>query len=235
MPVTPVSERGYANPNLLVESDWLADHLNDPDLRLVDTRSAELYAAGHLPGAVNLAAYGGIPRTPDGEMGTPEAFEKLASSLGISSSSNVVVYDAPGAMMGMATWAFAYYGVTRAGVLDGGFEKWTSEKRPSTTEPGAYPESRFESSLVEEISCSLDHAKGAVGSPGTVFWDVRTKEEYEGTEARNNPRPGHVAGAVNLDWTELLDPLTKTFRPGDELRSLLGSRGITPESEINCY
>jgi len=235
MPITPVSERGYVNPGLLVESDWLAEHLADPDLRLIDTRSAELYAAGHIPGAVNLGAYGGIPRTPDGEMGTPEAFEELAGHLGISSDSNVVAYDAPGAMMGMAAWAFAYFGVKSVGVLDGGFEKWTSEKKPTTTEPGTYPESSFKSNLAEEVYCSLDHAKAVVGSPGTVFWDVRSKEEHEGTEARNNPRPGHVAGAVHLDWTELLDPITKTFLPGDELRSLLGSRGISPESEINCY
>ncbi len=235
MPVTPVSERGYANPGLLVESDWLADHLDDAGLRLIDTRSAELYAAGHIPGAVNLAAHGGIPRTADAEMGAPEEFERLAGSLGIDSSSKVVIYDAPGAIMGMTAWAFIYYGLTRVSILDGGFEKWTTETRPTSTTPGSYPEASFQASLVEEVSCTFDHAQAAVGSPGVVFWDVRTAEEYTGTESRNNPRPGHVAGAVHLDWTELLDPITKTFKSGDELRNLLGSRGITPESEINCY
>ena len=73
------------------------------------------------------------------------------------------------------------------------------------------------------------------GSPNTVFWDVRARGEYDGTDARDNARPGHIAGAVHLEWTELLDPETRTFKPAAELRSLLSSRGITPESEINCY
>jgi thiosulfate/3-mercaptopyruvate sulfurtransferase len=73
------------------------------------------------------------------------------------------------------------------------------------------------------------------GSPDVVFWDVRAAGEYDGSDARNNARPGHIAGAVHLEWTELLDPDTRTFKTAAELRNLLGSRGITPESEIDCY
>jgi thiosulfate/3-mercaptopyruvate sulfurtransferase len=235
LPAAPISERGYANPGLLAETGWLEERLDDLSLRLIDTRPAQQYEAGHIPGAVNLAAYGGIPRADNGDMGTPEAFSHLARALGVSADSTVVVYDAPGAQMGMAAWAFLYYGHTDVRVLDGGFEKWTAEGRPDATAPGAYDEGGFEAQVVEELFCSLDHARGVHGAPGTVFWDVRRPGEYDGSEPGNNARPGHIAGAVHLEWTELLDPDTKTFRPAPELRALLESRGITPESEIECY
>ena len=235
MPVTPISQRGYANPQLLADTDWLAAHLTDPDLRLVDVRSAPLYEASHIPGAVSLAAHGGIPRAENGDMGTSEAFTTLARSLGVDAASHVVVYDAPGAQMGMAAWAFLYYGHTNVSVLDGGFEKWAAEGHPTTSEPASYPAGSFEAELVEGLFCSLDHATSVHGTAGTVFWDVRRPGEYDGTEAVNNARPGHVPGAIHLEWTELLDPESRTFKPAVELRTMLESRGITPESEINCY
>ena len=235
MPVTPISQRGYANPQLLVDTDWLAAHLNDDSLRLIDTRSAQLYEASHIPGAINLGAYGGIPRAENGDMGTPEAFTELAQSMGIDAGSTVVVYDTPGAPMGATAWAFLYYGHPHVTVLDGGFEKWVAESRPTTDAPGSYARGNFEAALVEDLFCSLDHARSVHGSAGTIFWDVRSAEEYEGTEARGNARAGHIAGAVHLEWTELLDPETRTFKSGPELRALLDSRGITPESEIDCY
>jgi thiosulfate/3-mercaptopyruvate sulfurtransferase len=235
MPSLPVSERGYANPTLLVETDWLQAHLDDPDLRLIDTRSAEVYAAVHIPGAVNLAAYGGVPRAANNDMGSEQAFSALAGQLGVSADSKVVVYDAPGAQMGAVAWAFQYFGHERVQVLDGGFKKWTSEGRETSTIAGSYAQGHFEARMVEEIYCSLDHARSAHGSANTIFWDVRRDGEYYGSEPLNNPRPGHIAGAVHLEWTELLDAETGSFKAAPELRSLLQSRGITPESEINCY
>jgi thiosulfate/3-mercaptopyruvate sulfurtransferase len=168
-------------------------------------------------------------------MAPPEEFGRLAGALGVSAESTVVVYDAPGAAMGTAAWAFAYYGHPDARMLDGGFAKWTDEGRPVSTAASSYAPARFEAAPVEDIYCSLDDAKAAHASPGVVFWDVRTAEEYDGTDARNNPRGGHIPGAVRLEWTELLDPETKTLKPAAALRALLESRGITPESEINCY
>ncbi len=235
MPAPRIADRGYAFPSLLVETDWLADHLNDEKVRLIDTRSAQLYEAGHIPGAVNLAAVGGIPRAANGDMGTAEEFSRLAGELGVSVDSTVVVYDAPGAQMGMTAWAFSYYGHPDVHILDGGFEKWSSEGRMTSTEPQGYLAAQFQAKLVEDLYCSLDQAKTAHGSAGTVFWDVRSQAEYEGTQAGNNARPGHVPNAVHLEWTELLDPKTRTFKPAQELRELLASRGITPGSEIDCY
>jgi thiosulfate/3-mercaptopyruvate sulfurtransferase len=238
MTSTPVSGRGYARPELLAETGWLAGHLTDPDLRIIDTRSPQLYEAGHIPGAVNLAAVGAIPRAPDGDMGSAEDFAALAGALGVGNDSRVVVYDAPAAAMGMLAWAFLYYGHHDVSMLDGGFYRWTAEGHAVSTEPSSYAPARFEARLAEEIYCSLDHARAAFGGPNTVFWDTRTPAEFEGTAPTgpNAPaRTGHLPGAAHLEWTELLDPDTRLLKPAAELRALLDSRGITPESEINCY
>jgi thiosulfate/3-mercaptopyruvate sulfurtransferase len=135
----------------------------------------------------------------------------------------------------MTAWAFTYFGHPGAVVLDGGFKKWTAEGRETSTIAGSYPAGGFEAQVVEDVYCSLEHAQTVHGSPNTIFWDVRRDGEYDGSEPGNNTRPGHIAGAVHLEWTELLDAETGTFKPAQELRLLLESRGITPESEINCY
>src|SRR5439155_16887723 len=120
-----VSERGYSRPELLAETGWLAEHLADPSVRIIDTRQAPLYAEGHIPGAANLAAAGSVPRTENGDMGSPEEFAALAGKLGVSNSSSAVVYDAPGAAMGTVAWAVMYYGHSDVRMLDGGYSKWT--------------------------------------------------------------------------------------------------------------
>ena len=84
MQSTAIRDRGYARPELLVESDWLAQHLSDPQVRVIDARQPKQYAAGHLPGAANLNGFGGIPRAANGDMANPDDFAAIASNLGIS-------------------------------------------------------------------------------------------------------------------------------------------------------
>ena len=236
MPVTPIAERGYARPELLTDTDWVAAHLNDPNVRIVDTRSAQLYEEGHIPGAVSLVAFGNIPRADNADLGTPEAFAELAGKMGIDNDTTVVIYDAPAAAMGMAAWSFLYFGHTDVRVLDGGWLQWTGEGRPVSTDVPSYPQASFTAGMLEGLNCSLDYAKSVQGAPDTVFWDTRTLEEYQGTSTLgNNPRTGHIPGAVHLEWVELLDPETKTLKPAAALRTLLESHGITPESEIDSY
>src|SRR5262245_22531885 len=134
MVAAPVSERGYARPELLAETDWLAGHLADLNLRIIDTRSAALSSEGHIPGAASLVRAGGISRAENGDMMEPDAFARLAGSLGIGPDSAVVVYAAPGAAMGMLAWSLMYYGHKDVRMLDGGYVKWTAESRPVATE-----------------------------------------------------------------------------------------------------
>lgn len=235
----PVKDRGYAHPELLADTDWLAENLSNPSIRIVDARPAPQYEAGHIPGAVNLSGFGGIPRAENDDMADPEDFARVAGQLGIGDDTQVVVYDAPAQQMGMVAWSFVYYGHESTRMLDGGFAKWTAESRPVSTEPSTYPPASFHARPVANLYCSLESAKSSHGQTNVVFWDTRSQGEYEGT-ARTAfggalPRPGHIAGAVHLEWTELLDPANKTFRPANELRGLLEARGITPEVEVNSY
>jgi thiosulfate/3-mercaptopyruvate sulfurtransferase len=237
MPSAPVVERGYARPDLLAETDWLAENLNNPRVVIVDTRSPQLYEAGHIPGAVNLAAVGAIPRA-NGDMGEPADFEALAGALGVANDKTVVIYDAPSPAMGMLAWSILYFGHTDVKMLDGGFDKWSREGRPLSTEATLPAPAKFTARPVEDVYCSLDHARSSLGQPDTIFWDVRTDAEYEGsapTGPNAPPRLGHIPNAFHLEWTELLDPTERTVKPAGELRALLSARGITPESEINCY
>ena len=107
MSVIPVLQRGYTNPELLAETDWLAGHLNDPNLRVVDAPPLQQYVAGHIPGAVNLSGTNGIPRTADGEMANPEEFSGVANRLGIGNHGTIVVYNTPNQYMGLVDipWA----------------------------------------------------------------------------------------------------------------------------------
>ena len=129
-------------------------------------------------------------------------------------------------------------GTTNVQILDGGFDKWTREGRPTSTDVPTYPATQFHANPVPAVYCSLEDAKASIGRPGTIFWDTRTDAEYDGTAAttpQSPPRPGHLPGAVHLDWTELLDSESKTLRPAAELSQLLSAKGIRPESEIDCY
>jgi thiosulfate/3-mercaptopyruvate sulfurtransferase len=238
MPIVSIHQRGYTYPELLAETDWLAEHGDDSNVRIVDARPPQQYAAGHIPGAVNLSGTNGIPRTGDGEIAHPDEFALVAGKLGIGNDGTIVVYDTPNQYMGLVAWAFLYYGHQDVRLLDGGFEKWSREGHPISREETSYPMTTFTAKPVEKIYCSLSHAKAAHGSREAVFWDTRTLSEYHGGaegHGKPPPRPGHIAGAAHLDWIELIDPEEKTFKPATELRALLASKGITPEREVNTY
>ena len=238
MTPTPINERGYTRPELLADANWVATHLDDPQIRIIDARQALPYEAGHIPGAVSLVAHGAIPRTDTADIGSQEQFDELARELGISKGMTVVTYDTPSAATGMLAWAFLYFGHPDVRMLDGGYDKWEREARPISTEVPDYPAGNFAGSLEPGLLCTLDQAKAAVGRAGTVLWDTRTEAEYEGTNPPNPnspPRLGRIPGSVHLEWVDLLDPDWKTFKPAGELMDLLNSRGITPESEIDCY
>jgi thiosulfate/3-mercaptopyruvate sulfurtransferase len=233
-----VSERGYARPELLADTEWLAGQLDTPRVRIVDARSANEYAAGHIAGAVHLDGFGsGIPRAENGDMGSPAEFDRLLGGLGIDNDTTVIVYDTPTQRMGMVAWALLYYGHQDVRILDGGVTKWLAEGRPLTTTVPEVSPTTYAARPVEAVYCSLEQAKAAVDRDDFVFWDTRSREEYEGTRAGfgAGSRLGHLPGAAHLDWTELLDPETRMLKPADELREILAACGITPDKQVAGY
>ena len=153
-------------------------------MRIVDARPPQQYAAGHIPGAVNLPGTNGIPRTADGEMASAEEFSSVAGKLGISNGGTIIVYDIPNQHMGLVAWAFLYYGHQDVRLLDGGFEKWSREGRAVSTQPTNYSEAIFNAKPVDAIYCSFSHAKASHGRPETVFWDTRSLAEFHGAARR---------------------------------------------------
>lgn len=235
--VTSIHERSYTRPELLAETRWLAEQIADPRIRVVDARSIAEYRAGHIAGAVHIDGFGNLPRDENGDMGSPDAFSELVGGLGIGNDSTVVVYDAPSQRMGMVAWSFLYFGHADVRILDGGVAKWLSEGRPLVTDPPAHTPASYFTSPVAEVYCSLDDAKAGVDRDDFVFWDTRSPDEYAGTAGgfRVPSRPGRIPGAAHLDWTELLDPESRTLKPAVELRRLLESRGITPDKQVASY
>jgi thiosulfate/3-mercaptopyruvate sulfurtransferase len=232
-----VSERGYVCPELLADTEWLAGQLDNPQVRIVDARGAEEYAAGHIAGALLLDGFGGIPRAANNDMAPPDDFAGVVGALGIGNEHTVVVYDTPSQRMGMVAWALLYYGHQDVRILDGGITKWLAEGRPLTTTVPAVSPNTYVARPVEAQCCSLEQAKAAVDRDDFVFWDTRSREEYEGRKAgySTSSRLGHLPGAAHLEWTELLDPETRTLKPANELREMLAACGITPDKQVAGY
>jgi thiosulfate/3-mercaptopyruvate sulfurtransferase len=226
---------GYARPELLAETDWLAANLQDPGIRVVDLRSWEAYQAGHIPGAVWLDGRKlDDPQTQ--YIPGPEDFARLMGGLGIGNETLVVGYDDQGGLWAARLWwALDYYGHGRAKVLNGGWNKWVKEGRPVSREAPEVRPAVFAPRVNEGVICRLDHLKAALGKPGVVLLDARSPAEYGGMDVRAR-RGGHIPGAVNIDWqlTVTQDDL-KVFKPAAELRRLFEAAGVTPDKEVITY
>ena len=230
---------GYARPELLVEPDWLWEHRDDPSLRVIDCATLEAYRRAHIPGAVGLPANTYI-KDPSDEtfVMPPEGFAALMGVLGVNDDTTVVLYDDNNSLVATRLWwVLNYYGHTDARVLNGGWHRWLTEGRPVTfhqTRP-ASPGS-FTPRVNESLICRVDDLKASLDRPGVLIMDMRTDEEWLGTNDRGNKRAGHVPGAVHLEWLNFVtSDDRRVFKPADELRAMLTAKGITPESEVVTY
>jgi thiosulfate/3-mercaptopyruvate sulfurtransferase len=121
-------------------------------------------------------------------------------------------------------------------VLDGGWRRWVSEGRPVSFEPSAPGIGKnFTPRTDSSLLGTLDQVRAACAVGGSVIWDVRTSSEYDGTVSRRGLRPGHIPGAVNQEWAELMDRETHRFKPLAEVREMLNDRGITPDKAVFAY
>jgi thiosulfate/3-mercaptopyruvate sulfurtransferase len=226
----------YAHPEQLVETDWVAAHANDANVRVVDMRQNG-YAAGHVPGAVYLSPLAiRDANSPPTFVPTPAAFESMMAGLGISDSTRVVVYDERGGIYAARLWwILNYYGHSNVALMNGGWIKWTAEKRPAATDAAASRSAKFTARPQPKWLATASDVAGAIGKPGVKIIDARTTAEIEGRELRNIKRGGFVPSSVPVYWEDLLDPQTKTFRPADELKKIYEDRGVLPSQEVIAY
>jgi thiosulfate/3-mercaptopyruvate sulfurtransferase len=231
-----MAEFDYPHSELLVSAAWLAQHLHDPNMKIIDARSAKDYGEGHIPGAVLLPA--GAFRSTSGvpDACTPEEFAATAGALGVHATDTVVCYDGTG---GARTWwVFARFGHRDVRFLNGGFRQWQAGGQTTSTEALQPTPVTYDLGEVQDhLACSLSQAEAHVRANDVLFWDVRSAGEYTGADPRSNPpaRAGHIPRAVNLEWTELVEASSGLLKPADEMRRLLEAKGVTPDKEIVSY
>ncbi len=227
---------GYARPEILAETDWLAAHLGDPSVRIVDCDEFPAYQRLHIDGAVGLKTHHYLkdPANPDHIM-PPEMFEVVMSTHGIGSEHTVVAYDGMGGLYAARLWwALDYYGHTNCKVLNGGFRKWFEEGRALAMDPPHVGRAEFKVRPGGESLCSLDEVREAIDNKDTVIWDVRSRGEHTGDDMRQNKYGGHIPGAVHLEWMEMTAPPARSGQllPAAEIRKKLETVGITPEKKV---
>jgi thiosulfate/3-mercaptopyruvate sulfurtransferase len=231
------TRQGYAHPELLAETDWLASHLTDANVRVIDCEAFDAYRRAHIPGSVGLRVN---PFIKDANNSVyvmpPDQFARLMSELGVSSDTTVVTYDAGGVTAARMWWVLNYYGHTNVKMLNGGWVKWLMEGRPVTHQATTVKPATFTPRTQPQALCTLDYAKGVIDGKSAVLLDVRTDGEWTGENSRGNKRAGHMPGAVHIEWTRFMtDQEPRVVRPAAELRAMLAQHGITPEREVVTY
>ena len=237
-----INQNHFTHPEYLADPTWLQDHRADPNLVIIDLDAEAGYLRGHVPGAVFLDNnYERNPATGWVDTMPPDRFAAVCQSLGIGDDTLVVAYDNNMSLHAARFWwTLRYYGHANVKVLDGGWRGWLNaggEIAFDRTPPR--PDAAFTPRVDPSLLADFDQVRAACPIGGdqadeTVIWDTRTAGEYSGAVSRNN-RPGHVAGAVHLDWQDLMDHDTHRFKPANELRQLLADAGITPDKAVFAY
>jgi thiosulfate/3-mercaptopyruvate sulfurtransferase len=229
---------GYAHPEQLVETDWVAAHAGDANVRVVDMRSAATaYPGGHVPGAVYLSPVAiRVADRPPTFLPTPQEFEALMAKLGIADATRVVVYDERGGIYAARLWwILNYFGHQNVALMNGGWVKWTAEQRSAEQATPAPAPARFTARPQPRWVATAADVVGAIDKPGVKIVDARTAAEIEGKDLRGIRRGGFVASSVPVYWEDLLDAQKRTFKPADELRQIYEARGILASHEVIAY
>jgi thiosulfate/3-mercaptopyruvate sulfurtransferase len=226
----------YAHPEQLVETDWVAAHAADANVRIVDMRQAG-YAEGHVSGAAYLSPVAiRDAKAPPTFLPTPAAFEEMMAKLGISDATRVIVYDERGGIYAARLWwILNYYGHPNVALMNGGWIKWTAEQRPTSTAAPSSGAAKFTARPQPNWVATASDVVGAIGKPGITIVDARTQAEIDGKDLRNIKRGGFVPSSVPVYWEDLLDAQKKTFKPAEELKKLYEERGILPSQEVIAY
>ena len=227
----------YGNPQLLVDTQWLAAHLNDRDLRIIDMRnSPEEYAAGHIPGAIYLSVNqirlalreSGFALPPDYEI------EERLGLLGITRETMVVAYDDQGGLNASRLFfTLEYAGHKKVALLNGGFTKWAAEARALSKAPPQVRKTVYQVYAETQRVAPAGWIATHLGKPNLVLVDARSAAEFRGEDLRAR-QGGHLPGAVNIEWTRNLAD-DKTFKPADELLALYERVGVTKDKTIVSY
>jgi len=234
----------YAFPNVLVETGWVEEHLNDPNVRLVESNEdPSLYAAGHIPNAILLHWKNDLQDPVIRDWVTREQFGRILGERGFSPTSTVVFYgDRNNWFATYAFWLFKYYGHEDARILNGGRDKWIKEGRPLVTERPRFQAADYTAKEPDRsIRVLRDELLSKVEKRAVALVDVRSPKEYSGEliapEAypqEGAQRGGHIPGALNISWGQNVTE-DGTFKAREELEKLYAPLGVTRDKEVVAY
>jgi thiosulfate/3-mercaptopyruvate sulfurtransferase len=240
-----IATKGYARPDALVSTAWLAEHLDDPQLRIIESdEDVLLYDMGHIPGAQKVDWHSDLNDPVVRDYVAPERFQELLRAKGIDESTTVVFYgDKNNWWATYAYWVFQLYGFTNAKLLDGGRMKWEAEGRPMTEEVPSFPRTQYSAPKRDDHAIRafrdevLQHQRAK-----KPLVDVRSPDEFTGKKLHMPDYPqegavrgGHIPGAVSVPWARAANP-DGTFRSADELRAIYeGEKGLKATDDVIAY
>ena len=240
-----IAEKGYSHPETLVSTEWLAAHLDDPDIRLIESdEDVLLYDTGHIPGAQKVDWHEDLNDTVVRDYISREQFEKLLRAKGIDESTTVVFYgDKNNWWATYAYWVFQLFGFANAKLLDGGRIKWEQEGRAMSTDVPSFPPTSFSARARDDGRIrAFFHEVREHAAAGKKLVDVRSPDEYSGAKIHMPDYPqegtlrgGHIRGAKSVPWARAANA-DGTFKSADELRAIYETeQGLSPTDDVVAY
>ena len=234
----------YIHPEVLVSTDWVAEHANDPNVRIVESdEDVLLYEVGHIENAVKIDWQTDLQDQLIRDYIDKEKFEQLLSDKGISNDSTVVFYgDKSNWWACYAMWVFKLFGHEKCLIMNGGRQKWIEEERPLTKDVPNFPKTDYKvSGTNDAIRAFRDDVVAHIGS-GNPLIDVRSPKEYSGELLHMEAYPqegalrgGHIPGANNVPWATAANE-DGTFKSADELQSIyMEGKGLKEGDDIIAY
>jgi len=241
-----IEARGYANARALVSTEWVAAHLDDPGVRIVESdEDVLLYDTGHIPGAVKIDWHSDLQAPLERDYLDAERFAKLMQDRGISRDTTVVFYgDKNNWWAAYALWVFRLFGHEDVRIMDGGRKKWEDEGRPLDIDVPEHPAGDYPvpERSDDQIRAFRDDVMAHLEKQGPMI-DVRSPEEYRGERLHMPEYPqegamrgGHIPGAGNVPWARAVNAETGEFLPAAELRALYeDEQGLAPGDDVIAY
>lgn len=236
----------YAHPEVLVETDWVAQHLDDPKVRLLEVDvDTTAYDTGHIPGAVGLNWKSDLETGLQRNVASVEQIEDLLANAGVNNDTTIVVYgDNNNWFATYAFWLLKYYGHQDVRVMNGGRAKWVAEGRPLNTDVPQHGRGNFKARQPDESIRALRDQMLQIASgslPSVALVDVRSPREFSGEllapenlPQEGSQRGGHIPGAKNIVWSQAMRE-DSTFKSADELKELYQGQDVTPDKDVVAY
>lgn len=234
----------YADPEILVDTQWVADHLEDSSVRFIEAAyDAENYVLGHIPGALPWTWKHDFQHPVRKDIPDKEGWEALLERSGITSDTTVVVYGTPSRYYATyAIWLLAIYGHRKIRLMNGGSEKWVAENRSLTTEVSTTKLTSYRAKEPDwSVRALRDLVQASIDKSDYALLDVREAEEYNGAlhdfwklTAEGGQRGGRIPGAMHVLWSRVLQE-DGTFKPVEALQEIYSSLGVDKDREIIAY